>query len=81
MREKITEILRTPHRTLEDTVADVISVLKEEIKKELLTDVELNDVLREVQGHYYDADISVNADHVAIAQAQLQKILKKMELV
>jgi len=45
-------------------------------EKALLTDEELNEVLKEVQGHYYDADISLNADHVAIAKAQVDKALK-----
>ena len=39
-------------------------------KETVMSEKELNGVLEEVQGHYYDADISLNADHIAIANKQ-----------
>jgi len=72
MREKLVFILRNPLLTLDDRTDQTLSLMREEIKKELLTDEEMAVVLGVCfwrMPHKYEL----------VAQTQLQKILKKME--
>jgi hypothetical protein len=67
---------------IQQTKAEERARLKEEIKKELLTDEEIGD-LADLEVEYTfpcsDGSYTSTFDCRPVAQAQLQKILKKME--
>jgi len=77
MREKIVFILRNPLLTLDQRVEQLLSLLIEEIKKELLTDEETRRTIGRDRKLKTPQDFKVVFED--ICQAQLQKILKKME--
>ena len=76
MREKLVFILRNPLLTLDDRTDQILSLLIEEIKKELLTDEEQYALWQKYELEHPLQDI--NWEQVLI-EAQLQKIIKKVE--
>jgi hypothetical protein len=63
--------------SLEDIADQILTLLIEEIKKELLTDEELGEIIRvNHDDRPFKSESAIARD---TRQAQLQKILKKME--
>ena len=76
MREKLVFILRNPLLTLDDRTDQTLSLMREEIKKELLTDEETRRTIGRDRKLKTPQDFKVVFEDVC--QAQLQKILKRI---